>query len=180
MRGSLRSPWQLEGIKLPTATWETPWDYPFHANWGLIPLPWLQSTPELALATRMETWLPWGNTRGSLTSLWYLERNPKPPTATREKPRDSPVIARWGPSFPAGPKEQSRVPSQISIGGLTSFRPLKGLQEIPVLTGEESRVLCFNSSKDEAWLLRWTLNATRRSLSLERNMEFLDTSLDEA
>ena len=30
-----------------------------------------------------------------------------------------------------------------STGGLTPFRPLSGLQEIPVTTREESGVLCF-------------------------------------
>jgi len=34
---------------------------------------------------------------------------------------------------------------EFPLKGLTPFRSLKGLQEIPVATGEESRVLCFNS-----------------------------------
>ena len=35
-----------------------------------------------------------GNTRGSLSSPWYLERNLKPPAATRDKPRDAPINAK--------------------------------------------------------------------------------------
>src|SRR5574337_884381 len=44
---------------------------------GLVPgtLPWLESNEALALATRMETRLPWRPTRGSLTSPSYLVRN---------------------------------------------------------------------------------------------------------
>ena len=49
------------------------------------------------------------------------------------------------PSFPAWPGEQSRVLSPNSTGGLTPFRPLSGLQEIPVATREESGVLRFPS-----------------------------------
>ena len=43
---------------------------------GLVPgtLPWLESNEALALATRMETRLPWRPTRGSLTSPSYLVR----------------------------------------------------------------------------------------------------------
>ena len=37
-------------------------------------LPWLESNDALALATRMETRLPWRPTRGSLTSPSYLVR----------------------------------------------------------------------------------------------------------
>ena len=41
---------------------------------GLVPgtLPWLESNDALALATRMETRLPWRPTRGSLTSPSYV------------------------------------------------------------------------------------------------------------
>ena len=34
-----------------------------------------------------------------------------------------------------------------STGGLTPFRPLSGLQEIPVATREDSGVLCFHSRR---------------------------------
>ena len=37
-------------------------------RWGLFALQWLESKPQLPLATRMEIGLPWDNTRGSLSS----------------------------------------------------------------------------------------------------------------
>ena len=43
------------------------------------------------------------------------------------------------------PGVQSRVLSPNSTGGLTLFRPLKGLQEISVAIREESGVHCFPS-----------------------------------
>ena len=51
------------------------------------------------------------------------------------------------PSFPAGPRAQSRVLSENSTGGLTTFRPLYGLQEIPIAMGQESGILCFHSRR---------------------------------
>ena len=48
----------------------------------------------LALATRMETHLPWGHTRGSLSYPSLLERNPTRPTAAQKNPRYSAIIAR--------------------------------------------------------------------------------------
>ena len=65
----------------------------------------------------------------------------------RENPRDATVIARLGTSFPAWPGEQSLVFSPNFTGGFTPFRPLNGLQEIPVATWEDSRVLCFPSRR---------------------------------
>ena len=49
------------------------------------------------LATWKEAWLPWGNMRGPLRPPSQLERNPKFTAATQEKPRDSPLKARWAP-----------------------------------------------------------------------------------
>ena len=43
----------------------------------------------------------------------------------------------------AWPAEQSRVLSPNFTGGLTPFRPLSWVQEIPGATREESGVLCF-------------------------------------
>ena len=48
------------------------------------------------------------------------------------------------------------IPSQNCTEGLTTFRPLNGLLEIPVATREESGVLCINS---------------RRGLTLRLNLE---------
>ena len=58
--------------------------------------------------------------------------------AAREQPQDSPVIARWGPSSPAWPRDQSRDLSPNASGGLTPFSPPSELQEIPVATREQS------------------------------------------
>ena len=55
-----------------------------------------------------------------------FKRNPKPPTATREKPGDSPINARWGPfllqhlesnpEFPLQTREEAWIPSCNSRG----------------------------------------------------------------
>ena len=60
----------------PDATRERPRKSSFNASWIPIPLPWLESNDVFPLATRMETWLPWRHTRGSLSSPSYLVRNP--------------------------------------------------------------------------------------------------------
>ena len=41
------------------------------------------------------------------------------------------------------------IPSPLSnsTGGLTPWRPLSGLQEIPIVTQEDIRILCFPSSR---------------------------------
>ena len=64
------------------------------------------------------------NSNGDLNSLVQHNRLPEFPVVprekthtgatVREKPRDSTVIARGGPSFPAGHREQSQVLSQNS------------------------------------------------------------------
>ena len=95
-----------------------------------------------------------------------------------KKPRDSPVIARRGPAFPAGPEKQSRVLSQNYTGGLTPFKPLNGLQEIPVANREGSEVLCFHSKRGLTPRVKLEC-IPKVPLPLERNTEFLDTSLEE-
>ena len=93
------------------------------------------------------------------------------PATTQEKPRDSPGIVKRALYFPAGPSEQSQVPSQNSIGGLIAFRSLKGLQEIPVTTGEEHEVL--DTSLDEAYVRCSDLRGIPRCLSqLEMRPDF--------
>ena len=39
------------------------------------------------------------------------------------------------------------TPLSNSTGGLTPWRPLSGLQEIPIVTQEDIRILCFPSSR---------------------------------
>ena len=113
--------------------------------------------PDSGTVTREQCHAPPHISNGDWISLVPHERLPEFSIVPREKPntctaarkkkqnktRDSSPFMRWGPSFPAGPREQSRGLSQISIGGLTPFRPLYELQEIPVTTGDESRILCF-------------------------------------
>src|SRR5574337_146885 len=81
-----------------------------------------------------------------LTDLAVVPRE-KPHTgaAAREQPRDSPVIERGGPSFPAWPRDQSRGLSPNASGGWTPLSPPSALQEIPVAIREQSGVLCFHS-----------------------------------
>src|SRR5574337_743499 len=79
----------------PASTRERPRETFFNTSRGQSPLPWLESNEALALATRMETRLPWRPTRGSLTSPSYLvrkrtlgpplENNPEIPPSSRDE-----------------------------------------------------------------------------------------------
>ena len=60
----------------PAAPRERPRESFFNASRGPSPLPWLESHDALPLAMRMESWLPWRRTRGSLRSPSCLGRNP--------------------------------------------------------------------------------------------------------
>ena len=92
---------------------------------------------------------------GDLTSLAPHERLPeilvvpreRTPTgaAARENPEDAPIIARCGPSLTAWHAQQARVFSQSYTGGLTPFRTISGLEDVPVVTREDSGELCFSS-----------------------------------
>ena len=76
MRGSLRSPLQLEkNPKLPATTWETPRDSRLNVIWSLIPCSDSRAIQDFP-HNQKKTWLPWVNTRG------YLRF----PVATREEP----------------------------------------------------------------------------------------------
>ena len=95
MRSPLRSPAQVEGTQgfLPQPGNDL--ESFFNTSRGQIPLPWLGSNDALPLATRMETRLAWGQTRGSLTSSSYpvrnrslgppLENNPETPPSSRDE-----------------------------------------------------------------------------------------------
>ena len=69
----------------PAAPRERPRDSPFNASGGPINLLRLENNAVLPLLTRMDTELPWGPTRGSLSSPPLLERNPTCPTAAQNK-----------------------------------------------------------------------------------------------
>ena len=101
--------------------------------------------------TQEQSPAPPRSSNGDWTSLGHHDRLPEFPVVTQESCRNSRKTTRFPhhremrPFFSAGPRVQSRVPSQNSTVGLTPFRPLDGHQEIPVSTREESGVLCFNS-----------------------------------
>ena len=62
----------------------------------------------------------------------------------------TPVIVRWGPSFPAWPGEQSRVLSPNWRGGLTPLRPTQCASRDTCLDsrGEWSPLLLLETSSD--------------------------------
>ena len=107
--------------------------------------------------TQEQCCTPPSNLNGHWTSLQPHERIPYFLVVTQENPhmsccsskkkQDSPFIVRWGPSVPAGPREQSGVLSQNSTGGLTPFMPVNVLQEIAIATREESGFLFFHSRR---------------------------------
>ena len=115
-----------EELKLPTTTIETPRVSPINARWEPIPLQWLDSNPAFPLATRKETSLPWGNMTGFLRSLPQLERHPKLPNATWEKPQDSPLNRRGSPfplhHFKSNPKYSFKT-SGMHTHFLCFFKP---------------------------------------------------------
>ena len=140
-------------------------------------LPQLKKDLEIPPSTCLYARFPCHNSRAMprfpsllewrLTSLGPQDRLPEFPVVTLEKPHMSrrslkkttklPRHHEMRPFFSARPRKQFRVLSQNFTGGLTQFRPLNGLQKIPVATREESGVLCFHS---------------RRGVTLWVNLEF--------
>ena len=106
-----------------------------------IPLQWLERNPEVKVATWKGAWLPWGNTKGSLSSHSQLERNPKLPAIIREKPWDRPS-KRDEPHPPAMPREQNQVPSGNSKGCLTPFSNLRGSLKYPSQLKRKAEFSC--------------------------------------
>ena len=93
------------------------------------------------------------------TSLGTHKRLPEVLIVTREKPHLAPQLIKTMKFarhremrpffFPPGHREQSSVLFQNTTEGLTSFRPLNGLQEIPVATREErSSLLSLETRPD--------------------------------
>ena len=93
------------------------------------------------------------NSKADLTSLRKHERVPQVPTQLERNPKlpatktkRFPHSHKMRPVFSTGPREQSRVLSQNSIGGLTPLSHSKcSSRYSSIATREESRVLCFNS-----------------------------------
>ena len=123
LRNTLRFPLPCElRPDSPAVTPEHPGAYPRNSNGDLLPR---------------------GNTRGCLSYPWYLEKNPKPPTATRDKPRDSPVNARRGPfllnASSAIPRSLSKLERRFD-----SLHSTQGDPKIPITTRDLSRVTRHN------------------------------------
>ena len=179
----LRIPSQFErSPTLPTATQQTAQDFPLNERWGPIREQWLENKPMLPLATRKETWLPWGSKRGSLRSTSQLEKNPKLPAATGENPRDLPSM-QDDAQFPAVTLEESRGTPHNSKGRLTSLRPHGRLPEILTETREEPRASCHNLSNTTRFSSQWEMRPDPPAVTQEqshtppRNLEGELTSL---
>ena len=131
---------------------------------------------------RSPTPRPWrpdfgGTTGVSLSSPSYLVRNPNQ-ALHLEKTHKTPRHREMRAFFPVWPREQSRVLSPNSTGGLTPFRPLSGLQEISVATREESGVICFPSRRGLTPRVSLECNPEIPVAPGEKN-SVLDTNLDE-
>ena len=129
MRGSLRSPWQLEGTYSSSRNSRNIRIFPFPCKMRPDPPP---VTPEHSRARPH-------NLNADLTFLRQHERLPQFPVlpgeesqATRRNSRQTtrfPHPQEMRPFSPAMPQEQSQVPSQNSRGGWTPFMQLKGAQD---------------------------------------------------
>ena len=150
MRGSLRSPWLLEGNHTSCHN---------SRNTLRFPLP-CELRPHSPTMTPEQSHTPPRNSNRDLTSLRQHERLPEFPIVPREesqascrnsrKPRRCPRQHEMRPFSPTAAREQSQVPSPDSRGGVTSFMQLKGAQrfpsklemktEFPATTREDPRV----------------------------------------
>ena len=131
MRGSLRSPWQLKGTHTFCRN---------SRNTLRFPLP-CELRPDFPAVTLELSCAGPRNLNGDLTSLRQHDRLPELPVLPFKEPQASLHNSRQTTRFPlqcemrsfssASPREQSRVPSQNSRGGLTPFMQLKGAQTSP-------------------------------------------------
>ena len=131
MRGSLMSPWQLEGTHTSCHN---------SRNTLRFPLPH-ELRPDSPAVTPEHSCAGPRNSNGDLTSLRQHERLPELLVVRSEEPQTSHCNSRQTTRFPhqremrpfspAATQEQSHVPSQNSRGGLTPFVQLKGGSEIP-------------------------------------------------
>ena len=102
--------------------------------------------PDSPAVIREQSRVPHFKSNGDWTSLGQHGMLPEFSVVTRAKPQTSchnsrktmrfPHHREMKPFFLGGPREESQVPSENSIGVLTPLRPLKGLQEIPIATRE--------------------------------------------
>ena len=129
-------------------------------------LPQFKKDIEIPLSVRLEARFPCSESRAKLCSPSQLEWKLDFPGTTRESPlvprgnlRKTPNVAQQFeknyeicPSsrdeallFLQGRDRNPESSLKPPRGGLTPFRPLYGLQEIHVATGEESGFLCLHS-----------------------------------
>ena len=131
MRGSLRSPWQLEGNHTSCCN---------SRNTLRCPLP-CELRPDSPSVTPEHSRARPHNSNGDLTSLRQHERLPEFPVVPGEESQASsrnsrqttrcPRQRETRPFSPAAPREQSQVPSQNSRKSLTPFTQLKEAQRSP-------------------------------------------------
>ena len=131
MRGSLRSPWQLEG---------THTSCPNLRHTLRFPLP-CELRPDSPAVTPEHSRARLHDSNGDLTSLRQHERLPEFPVVPGEESQASshnsrqitrcPRQRKMRPFSLAAPREQSQVPSQNSRKSLTPFTQLKEAQRSP-------------------------------------------------
>ena len=131
MRGSLSSPWQLEGTQTSCCTLRDTLRFPLPCK----------LRPDSPAVTPEQSHAPPYNSNGDWTSLRQHERLPEFPVVPGEesqnsrhnsrKPRRFPRQHEMRPVVPTVPREQSRVPSPDLRGGVTPFMQLKGTQRYP-------------------------------------------------
>ena len=118
-------------------TGEEAWGPSLNSRWG--PMPLHRPLSNLDVPQQLESRHDFSEAKWDVPcGPKQLERNPKLPTTTREKPWDFPSM--WDEAFsPAAPREQSRIPTRKSKGGWTPSMKLKRFPEIPVATLVEQR-----------------------------------------
>ena len=116
--------------------------------------------------------------RGSQNLASYLVRNSTLGPQLEKNYETPPSSRDEGLPFPPWTRVQSRFLSPNSTGGVTPFRPLCGLQQIPVTTPEENGGLYFHSRRG---LTPWLSLECNREICVAPGEEhwLLDTSLDE-
>ena len=136
MRGSLRSPWQLERTLTTGRTSRNTLRFP-------LPCKLRSYSP---VVTPEQTRDPPRNLNGDLTSLRQHKRLPEFPVVPGEKSQAShhnwrktrkcPHQREMRCFFPAAPREQSRVPSPDSRRGVTSFIQLRSPRDSVTIRDE--------------------------------------------
>ena len=172
MRGSLRSPSQLQGTQTSCRN---------SRNTLRSPIP-SELSPDSPAEIPDRSCTPPRNSNGDLTSLRQHERLPEFPGVPEKESQASRRISRKTRRFPcphdmrpfvsAAPKEQSRVPSPNSRGGLTPVMPLSRAQRSPShLKRKPERVSRHNSRRTQCFPPHLEIRA-HSWLQIKRNPNF--------